>query len=160
MLTVVVMFLSCNRPVSDYATVGTDKELLSWLRAEAVDTLTIGTDSFVLDAYLWWNFQPSASGNEKPMIAINWLVNTDSVKIPDYIDLVKQYVIYNDSVWVSGYEDETRPDQPEYKLEKISRSGPGWGPRVYVDVISQVYDFKAQKSYYIKHGDVFVERID
>lgn len=151
------MFLSCKRQAPDSATVSADKELLSRLRTNAVETLTIGTDSFVLETYLWCDLQP-VTGDGKHMNAINRLVGMDSVKIPDNIDLVQQYVIYNDSVWISGYEDGECPEQAEYVLEKISRNGPGWGP--LVDVISQVYDSKTKKNYYIKYRDVFVERID
>jgi len=49
---------------------------------------------------------------------------------------------------------------PEYKLERVSRNGPKWGPKIYVDVISQIHDSKTKKYYYIILKNVFVNRTD
>ena len=137
-----------------------DKELIQELKTKAVDTLKIESNSFVLDAYLWRDFQPVSPPNGKPMISINWLIDVNSVKIPANISMVKQYVIYGDSIWTSDYENEIRPSQPEYKIEKISRNGPEWGPKVYVDVVSQIYDSNADKTHYLVFKNVFIERTD
>jgi hypothetical protein len=130
------------------------------IKEKAVETLIIGSNTFVLDAYLWRDFMPVSPPDGKPMISINWLISTNLVKIPDNIDMVKQYVFYNDSVWVSTYENETRPDQPAHKIEKVSRNGPKWGPKINVDVVSQIHDSKTNKHYYIQRKKVFVERTD
>ena len=138
-----------------------DDENFLQIREKAVDTLTIGSNSFVLDAYLWRDFQPVTPPNGKPMISINWLINTNLVKIPDNISMVKQYVFYNDEIWVADYESEApAPSLPEYKLERISRNGPKWGPDIYVDVISQIRDSQSNKDYYIKRENVYVLRTD
>ena len=131
------------------------------IREKAVDTLTIGSNSFVLDAYLWRDFQPISPENGKPMISINWLINIGMVRIPDNISMVKQYVFYNDDVWIADYENEVpAPSLPEYKIERISRNGPKWGPNIYVDIISQIHDSQSNKDYYIKLGNVYVIRTD
>jgi len=131
------------------------------IREKAVNTLTIGSNSFVLDAYLWRDFQPVSPPNGKPMISINWLVSTNLVKIPDNISMVKQYVTYKDKVWVTDYENEASdPSLPEYKLERTSRNGPEWGPDIHVDVISQIHDSQSNKDYYIKREKVYVLRTD
>ena len=137
-----------------------NKELILQLKTKAVDTLIIGSNSFVLDAYLWRDFQPVSPPNGQPMISINWLIDINSVRVPDNIRLVKQYVIYQDFIWVSDYESEMRPDQPGYKIEEISRNGPEWGPKIYVDVISQVTDYNTNNVYYIKLKNVYIERTD
>jgi len=154
-----VVFTSCENDVFVYNT-DMDKAEISQIKKKAVETLVIGSNSFVLDAFLWRDFMPISPPNGTPMISINWLICTKSNKIPDNIDLVKQFVFFNDSVWVSDYEKETRPDQPEYKIEKISRNGPKWGPNINVDVISQIHDSKTNKDYYIMRKKVFVIRTD
>jgi hypothetical protein len=131
------------------------------IREKAVDTLAIGSNSFVLEAYLWRDFMPVSPPNGQPMISINWLISTDLVRIPNNISMVKQYVFYNDEIWVSDYENEApAPSLPEYKLERISRNGPKWGPHIYVDVISQIHDSQSNKDYYIKRKNVYVLRTD
>ena len=135
------------------------KEQILQIRESAVETLTIGSNSFVLDAYLWRDFMPGNSQNG--MISINWLISTESIKIPDNISMVKQYVFYEDKIWVANYENEApAPSLPEYKLERISRNGPKWEPRIYVDVISQIYDSQTKKNYYIERKGVYVVRTD
>ena len=137
-----------------------DKELIQQLKTKAVDTLKIEPNSFVLEAYLWRDFQPESPPNGQPMISINRLIDVNSVKTPDNISMVKQYVIYQDSIWISDYENEMAPSQPEYKIEKVSRNGPEWGPKVYVDVISQIYDSNTDKTHYIALKNAFIERTD
>ena len=158
------IFLSCNdesikSQIIDNDT-QLDKELILQLKAKTVDTLIIESNSFVLEAYLWRDFQPESPLNGKPMISINWLIDINSVRIPDNISLVKQYVVYQDSIWISDYENETAPSQPDYKIEKISRNGPQWGPKILVDVISQVYDSNTDKTHYITIKSIFIERTD
>ena len=136
-----------------------DDDDFQQIREKAVDTLTIGSNSFVLDAYLWRDFQPISPPDGKPMISINWLINTDMVKIPDNISMVKQYVFYENDVWETDYEETSSP-MPEYKLERISRNGPKWDPNIYVDVISQIHDSQSNEDYYIKRENVYVLRTD
>ncbi len=155
---VLIILTSCEKEDINYIRV--DKELISELNSKSYDTLMIGSNSFILDAYLWRDFQPVSPPDGKPMISINWLINTDSTAIPDNIDMIKQYVIYEDSIWISEYENEYRTNLPEYKIEKVSREGPKWGPKIYVDVISKVRDFKTNNNYYIIKKNVYVIRTD
>ena len=151
-IIVVVSLLSCDREE-------TSKVEILQLREKAVETFTIGLNSFVLDAYLWRDFQPVSPPNGKPMISLNWLICTDFVKIPSNISMVKQYVIYGDEIWEANYENEApRPSLPEHELERISRNGPKWGPHIYVDVISLIRDSKTNKDHYIIRKNVYVER--
>lgn len=138
-----------------------DKELILQIKEKAVDTLTIGPNSFVLAAYLWRDFMPVSPPNGKPMISINWLISTDSVKIPYNISMERQYVIYEDKIWVADYENEApTPSLPIFKLERVSRNGPKWEPRIYVDVISQIHDSESKKDYFIERENVYVIRSD
>ena len=136
-----------------------DKELISKLKNDAVETLVTETGSFVLEAYLWRDFMPVSPSGGKPLVAINKLISTNLIPIPDNIHLARQYVIYNDFCWISSYEDEERP-QDKYRQEKISRNGPLWGPGVRVDVVVAVYDSKTQKTYFIINKDTRIIRTD
>ena len=153
-IMIALFLLSCDREEMN-------KEEILQIKEKAVETLTIGSNSFVLEAYLWRDFQPESPEDGKPLISINWLICTNSTKIPNNISMVKQYVIYNDEIWEANYENESpAPDLPEYKIERISRNGPKWGPKIYVDVISQIRDFETNKDYYIEQKNIYVERTD
>ena len=151
-----IILISCEKEPN----IRVDTELISELITKSYDTLIIESNKLVLDAYLWRDFMPISPPNGKPMISINWLRDIDSIKITDNIDLIEQYVIYNDAIWISKYENESRPTQPEYKIEKISRDGPKWGPNIYVDVISKVIDSSTNNYYYIIIRNIYVDRTD
>jgi len=140
-----------------------DKNLIRQLNEKAVDTLVIGSNSFVLEAYLWYNSMPGNRRNANGMMSSNTLVCTDSVKIPDNIKMVKQFVIYKDSIWVSDYTNEevppTTPSETGDRIERMSRGGPKWGTDITVDVISQMIDSKTNNVYYIRLKDVQVESV-
>ncbi len=137
-----------------------DRELISELNKKSLDTLIIGSNPYVLDAYLWRDFMPFSPPDGRPIISINWLRNLDSTLIPNNIDLTKQYVIHGDSVWISDYEIESPPNQIEYKIEKVSRGGPKWGPHIYVDVVSNIHDSDTNEDYFITLKNVYVGRTD
>jgi len=136
-----------------------DKEFIMKLFVKSIDTLEIGAQRYILDAYLWRDFMPISPPDGKPLLSINWLIDIDSIVIPAQIDLKEQYVIYNDSIWISGYEDETR-STPPYKIEKISRNGPKWGPNIYIDIISKIHDSNTNTDYYLKAEDIYINRTD
>jgi len=93
-------------------------------------------------------------------VQLNWLRNLDSTDIPENIDLIKQYVIFNDSIWISDYETDTTANFPKFKIEKGSMNGPKWGPNIYVDVISEIYNSETNINYYIRTKNIFIERTD
>ena len=135
-----------------------DNEVLQ-IKTKAVDTLTIGSNSFVLSTYLNRDFMPFCSPNGKRMISINWLISTDSVKIPVNIKMIKQYVIHGDSIWISNYLGGEQSSWPEYyKMRGASFNGPKWGPNIYVEVISHIHDFNTNQDYFIKHKDAYIRK--
>ncbi|MEA2076470.1 MAG: hypothetical protein U9O95_00440 [Candidatus Marinimicrobia bacterium] len=136
-----------------------DATLAQELLNDAVDTLCIDSLQFILEAYLWRDFMPISPIDGKPLISINWLVNLDSVQVPLNLDMTKQYVILNDSIWISDYSDESRMTY-DYKLENISRNGPKWGPHIEVDVISKITDSTIDTVYFIKAENVVIDRTD
>ncbi|MBN1416906.1 MAG: hypothetical protein JW973_17545 [Bacteroidales bacterium] len=145
---------------NDVSNIRIDTELILELNSKAYDTLIIESNKFVLDAYLWRDFMPISPSDGKALISINWLRDIDSIEISDNIDLIEQYVINNDSIWISKYENESSSTQPKYKIEKISKDGPKWGPKTYVDVISKVCDSNTNNDYYIRIKNIYIERTD
>lgn len=156
LISIFFLLISCEK--NNDNSVRYDRILISELNLKAVDTLEIESGSYVLDAYLWRDFQPFCPPDGRPLISLNWFINIDSIAIPGNIDLIKQYVIYNDLVWISVYEDESRPPQPEYMIEKVSREGPKWGPDVEVDIISIVYNSETNQEYYLRLKDVHIDQ--
>jgi hypothetical protein len=136
-----------------------DRNLILDLFNKSVDTLTIDSYRYSLDAYLWRDFMPISPPNGKPLISINWLINVDTIPIPANIELKQQYVIYNDSIWIADYEAETHTT-PSYKIEKISRNGPKWGPKIYVDIIAKISDTKTKTDYFLKRKNINIIRTD
>ena len=166
---VALSLYSCNRedtddsieiyeeePVSGQV-VALDIEIVK-IRDKAVDTLTIGSNSFVLSAELYRDFMPSCPQNGKLMASYNWLVDIDSVKIPDNINMVKQYVILRDSIcWIANYQGQSVQNcWLDYKMQAVSFSGPKWGPKISVEVISQICDLQTYQNYYIKQKDAYI----
>ena len=161
MFLVLLGLLSCEKAEEDnYSDIREDKELIEELNEKSVDTLNIDKQKLVLEAYLWRDFMPGPSDADgSSLLAVNRLVSLDSTNLPANIDLVKQYVIHNDSVWVADYEDEPR-SSPDYKIEKISRDGPKWGPQIYVDVVSKIQDSDSEEDHYLRVKDVYIERTE
>lgn len=132
---------------------------VSELFEKSSESINIGQNKYILEAYLWRDFQPISPPDGRPLSAINRLVNVDSTDISEKVDLIEQYVIKNDSVWIAPY-DHTSPHTPEFRIEKISGNGPKWGPEIYVDVIAKVRDINTGTDYFIRKENVNILRTD
>ena len=151
--------MGCNDEVSeDLFHISTDSELLNKLYDQSVDTLYIDGHRFILDAFLWRDYMPICPPDGKNLISINWLINIDSVSIPDNLDITNQYVINNDSIWLANYETDTIDTSP-FKIKKSSSNGPKWGPNISVDVIVKVFDTDRMNDYYIRKIGVPIYKI-
>ena len=159
LLLVITGIVSC-KDKADICKVFLNKELIAELKNKAVDTLQIDNNKYVLDACVYRNFHPTfySNRNIRLLTASNWLINTDSVVIPNNIDLIKQYVIKGDSIWIADYE--TKPLELEFNFKKgrISRNGPEWNTYIYVDVISKIHDSNTNKDYFLKIKNVYIEK--
>jgi hypothetical protein len=157
-ILIAISFLTgCKK--DEVSNIKADKELILELHNKAVDIITIDSHEYFIDAYLWRDFAPISPQNGNTLISINWLIRADSTAIPENIELKQQYVVYDDSLWIADYVNETR-NTPEYIQEKISRNGPKWGPFVYVDVIAKITDIKTNRDFYLKRDKVFIIRTD
>jgi hypothetical protein len=101
----------------------------------AADTIEMSGHTYVLETYLWRDFQPISPPDGKPLIALIRLVEVDSNDIPDEICVDRIWVVNGDQVWAAEFSDEPRPSTPDSKLERVARDGPKWGPGIEVDVV-------------------------
>ena len=137
----------------------TDKQKINELLNLSSERVSIDGTTLELHAYLWRDFMPISPPNGKNLISINWLVDIDSVKIPNHILLSEQYVIYGDSLWTSSYTVEDRETQP-YVIEGVSRGGPKWGPNVEVTVIAKIVDSNNSFEYFLIRENQPIGRTD
>ncbi len=136
----IVLILFCSR-FPDYDI----DELMT-----APQQVEIDNREFVLDTEMWRDFQPVCPPDGTPMIAIAWVIATDSLPFPPSLDFDYLWVVKNENdVWTTGFEeDETAID--DFKLKKVARNGPKWEVRpdpLYVDAIVRVKD--AAGNYYL-----------
>jgi len=111
----------------------TPEELL-----DAPSRLTFGGHTYELQTFLWRNFQPICPPDGDPLIALVWLVEADSLSIPEDVTIDFLWVVNGDVTWATEFSSEARPPQPAYILEKVARGGPKWGPGIAVDVVVRV----------------------
>ena len=148
---------ACEKEEAKY--VIKDRNQIPELGIEYDSLVSIGSHDYYLDAFLWRDFMPMSPPDGKPLISINWLTSADSSAIPDNIVMKQQYVVYNNLVWIAQYENGVH-STPEYKVEKVSRNGPNWGPNIFVTVIAKIIDTKTNQDYYVKREKVFILRTD
>ncbi|XWN38479.1 MAG: hypothetical protein ROO71_05945 [Balneola sp.] len=159
-LIILIFTLNCSSNGIGNDDIQVDPELIKELRSSSSETLQTESNSFILDAYLWRDFMPISPPNGQPLIAINKLIETNSDTIPHHIDLVKQYVIHDNTVWVTDYEDEQRNSNFPYIIEKVSRDGPKWDTGISVDVVAKVYNSKTRENHYLILKNVTINRTD
>jgi hypothetical protein len=154
-LIVIFSFISCidNDEIEEGVTI--DAQRAAELLNNASDTLTIADRSYVLEAFLWRDFMPGDIDMDHSLTSVNYLVALDSLAIPTNIDLTKQYVILNDSIWTTDYTDQ-RDELYEYKLSRISREGPEWGINKIVSVVSEVTNTSTDATCFIKVENISI----
>jgi len=110
-------------------------ELLS-----APEKIVINEREYILETYMWRDFQPVSPPGGKPLIAIIRVTAVDSLSVPTEIDATRLWVIKEGKKWESAFTSEDRGYVPDHKLEKVARNGPKWGPGIHVDVVVRVID--------------------
>ena len=154
---ITIILSACEK--DEQSDVKADKNLILELNNKALSIITVDSHEYFLESYLWRDFMPISPPNGKPLASVNWLISRDSISIPDNIEMIKQYVINNDSVWIANYEDGLNTG-PDYKIKKISRNGPKWGPGINVDIISKIMDKNTNQDFYLIQKDVLIGRTD
>jgi len=153
-LLITASFIQCSDPVS----VPPDIPIETLLAAQ--DTLSFENQSVVLTTYLWRDFQPISPPNGKPLIALVYIETPDSSDLPSSLNPNAIYIVYNNQVWKSFFSTEERPpdELKPFRITKIARDGPKWGPNVYVDVIVRIS--AGDKVYLLRASEQYIGRTD
>jgi hypothetical protein len=153
-IIITVLFIQCSNPVS----VPPDIPIETLLAAP--DTLNFENQSVVLTTYLWRDFQPISPPNGKPLIAVVYIETPDSSEMPASLNPNAIYIVYNNQVWKSFFSTEERPpdELKPFRITKIARDGPKWGPNVYVDVIVRI--LAGDKVYLLRASEQYIRRTD
>ena len=132
LLTFLVLLVSCEKP-----DVSENSNLVNSLHVNSNDTIEIGTSKYILETDLSRDFMPGYQ-HKRPLVALIFLVNIDSLPIPSNIDISRLYVIKDQLIWTSNPVDSNQPQVPDFKLDKVRNDGPEWDDNIYVDVVAEV----------------------
>jgi hypothetical protein len=144
-----VLFLAgCSDPVSS------PPEISIYNLLSAPDTLEVENQKIFMTTYMWRDFMPISPPNGKPLIAIVYIETIDSSEISPAIIADAIYIVNRREVWKSYFSDEQPAGESKpFRITKIARNGPMWGPGIYVDVVVKlkvnrtIYLLKASRQY-------------
>jgi hypothetical protein len=98
--------------------------------------------------------------HKRPLVALIFLVNIDSLPIPTNIDISKLYVIKDQFIWTSNPVDSNQPQVPDFKLDKLRNDGPEWDVNIYVDVVAEVINKTTNDKIFIIARQQKIQRLD
>lgn len=108
------------------------------------DTVTIENNQLFLGKFfVWRDMMPIITAQSSGLIAKGKLI-TNKKEMLNGITLKKQYVVKEDQIWMSNY-DENEIFKPMHKnyIEATVRSGPLWETNRFVDVIWE-FEFRGE----------------
>ena len=128
-LVVNLLQLQCSDPFSVPADIPIGELLV------APETLSVGNQNIFLSTSIYLNLQPSVS--KTPMIIPTYIETSDSSDFPLNVTVDAIYIVNRNQIWKSYFTNETPPETElrPYRIFKIARDGPYWGPEIYVDAI-------------------------
>jgi len=104
------------------------------------------------------DFMPGGISDHRLRLT-NKLVSADS-RLPDtQVDIVEQFVILRDSVWLAIIDYSSR----RYKQQthqKRSNGGPLWNCQERVIVVARVHDSIAHRDYFLQAKDVIIKCVE
>jgi len=157
MFFLALLLTSCEEEKVDTSKIIFDPVFAKNLLTKSNDTIQIDAELYTLEVLLNRDFMPPVPKDGAPLTSMNCLASMDGDSIPTTIDLVKQYVINNDSIWISLYEKENPENgNTASKLCKISIEGPQWNPGILVDVVVEIYDSKNDSIIFISASDQII----
>jgi hypothetical protein len=126
----------------------------------APEQIQISEKIYFLETFLWRDFQPQCPPDGEPLIASIWIIVKDSLDLPSSLDANRLWVIKDKKwVWETNFSNEQTIPWP-YKLEKVARNGPKWGPGIYVDVVVMVIDKNDNKKYLLRASNQYIYRTE
>jgi hypothetical protein len=152
-------FFSCEK-IYIYGDIVEDSFLLNDLYDNSKDTLFIGSSSYILEVDLNRNFFPSFGPTNKKLFAYICIIDTDSLPVPNTIEINKLYVIKNQQIWISDPLKLEDVSVPEFKNCRYSKNGPKWDTGIFVDVVIRVEDRSTMTSYGLIAKEQYISRIE
>jgi hypothetical protein len=137
-----------------------DSKLLYSLYSLSTDTLIFDANKYILETDLYRNLMPGGPIPERrPLVAIVYLVNIDSIPVSEDLEIGKLYIINDQQIWISVPGKEAQSYVPDFKLEWVRNAGPLWGPDIYVDVVIELENKLTSQRFFLISKDQLIKKI-
>lgn len=105
-------------------------------------SVEIGGTNLFLTTSMWRDFMPIAPPDGHRLIAIFYVVTSDSSDLPADLTATAGFVVTDDEVWSTRFtgEEPAPSEDQSFQLVAVARGGPKFGPDVYVDVVVRLED--------------------
>ncbi|MBD2605123.1 hypothetical protein H6G81_11420 [Scytonema hofmannii FACHB-248] len=122
----------------------------------APDKVTINGRSYGIDAYLWRNFMPSTTPNNKGIMANVRLKAQDGKPVASTLTVDKLWLIKSngETVWETTFSEQPRISNSG--VEMVVRGGPNLEPDSVVDVVVRLRN--GNKTYLVRSPDQKIQR--
>ena len=138
-----------------------DPQLVSELYSKSIDTLSFESSDYILEVELYRDFFPGGPVPERrPLEALIYLVNIDSLPVTENLSIIKLYVINSNQIWIANLREGVDPYIPDFKLDKLNTDGPEWETGIYVDVIIEIKNKLTMESYYVIARHQYIQRVE
>jgi len=91
-----------------------------------------------LDTLLWRDFAPMSDPEGSSLFAVTWIVETDSLTLPEWVKASMLWVVYNGEVWNPEILTTPHTSAPPFKVQQYASGGPRWPIGVLVDAIVEI----------------------
>lgn len=151
-----IPIVSCERP-----SVFEDEDLINSLYQKAEDTVMFEGSHYTLETYIYRNLMPGGPiPEERPLISLLYLTNTDSLDIRDELKIEKLYIINESLVFKSIPEYYEENSLSDYIQSFICRKGPEWETGIKVDVIIRITDQSTNKASYLIARNQTIDKVE
>lgn len=122
----------------------------------APDKVTINGRSYGIDTYLWRNFMPSTTPNNKGMMASVRLKAQDGKPLPSTLTADKLWLIKSngETIWETTFSEQPRISNSG--VEMVARGGPNLEAGSVVDVVVRLRN--GNKTYLVRSPDQKIQR--
>ena len=139
---------------------GDDEPTIDELLAAPL-TIDLGGKTLRLTTAMWRDFQPISPPDGKPLIAVFYVMTTDSTEFPAGVRFDHAWVVLERQVWSTGFTGEERPpsEQLSWQQVEVARNGPRFGPGVTAEAVVRVRDADGETCL-LRATDQPIERTD
>lgn len=154
----IMIIFSCKKD-DLYGDVVVDSQLHELLYLNAEDTIKIDNQNLILQPELYRDFFPSVTKKNTRLMASLYIVNIDSLKISNKLDIKTLYVINKEQIWISTL-NTTEDMMPIYKLYRVSMNGPEWETNIFVDIVAAIEDLNTKKTNYLIARNQLIMKVE